>query len=486
MTGALIHTPDQRLRVFVSSTLAELAEERAAVRAAIERLQLAPVMFELGARPHPPRELYRSYLEQSQVFVGIYWERYGWVAPGEAVSGLEDEYLLSEGMPRLLYVKGPAPDREARLDQLLARVRDDDTASYKPFRTADELAQLVASDLGLLLSEGFVRGSSPTGVVTFLATDIAGGVEPRHVPSDRTGSPRHREIARRAMTSNGGHTFDAVGTGSCGAFANPLDAVRAAIEVQRAVAASSAEGGAEAMAPAGVALHSGVAERHDGAYVGPPLQGVTRLLAAAHGGQVLLSAAVVDLLGDVLPAPLQLRSLGAHRLTDLGPAEEVHQLVAPGLPAEFPPLPTSEVRRHNLPAELSSFVGRERELYDVKRALGDPHGRRRVRQVTARAPGRRRSGGRLSRRRRAGRARGTPRARADSRSGRRRPRHRLGPSAAAHRYAHPRAGVQASPRRRRQLRAPPGRLCRSGGDPAPGGARPARPRHESGGARRDR
>jgi Domain of unknown function (DUF4062) len=81
MTGALIHTPDQRLRVSVSSTL---AEERAAARAAIERLQLAPVMFELGARPHPPREHYRSYLEQSQVFVGIYWERYGWVAPGEA------------------------------------------------------------------------------------------------------------------------------------------------------------------------------------------------------------------------------------------------------------------------------------------------------------------------------------------------------------------------------------------------------------------
>jgi predicted ATPase len=208
-------------------------------------------------------------------------------------------------------------------------------------------------------------------VVTFLATAAAGGAEPRHAPSDRTGSSRHREVARRAMTSNGGHTFDAVGTGSCGAFANPLDAVRAAIEFQRAVAASPVDGGAEAMAPAGVVLHSGVAERHDGAYVGPPLLRVTRLLAAAHGGQVLLSAAVVDLLGDVLPAPVQLRSLGTHRLADLGPAEKVHQLVAPGLPDEFPPLQTSEVRRHNLPAELSSFVGRERELYDVKRALGE-------------------------------------------------------------------------------------------------------------------
>jgi hypothetical protein len=84
----MIRTPDQRLRVFVSSTLGELAEERTAVRRAVERLHLSPVMFELGARPHPPRDLYRAYLAQSQVFVGIYWQRYGWVAPGESASGL--------------------------------------------------------------------------------------------------------------------------------------------------------------------------------------------------------------------------------------------------------------------------------------------------------------------------------------------------------------------------------------------------------------
>jgi hypothetical protein len=75
MDGGPIRTPDQRLRVFVSSTLAELAEERTAVREAIERLHLAPVMFELGARPYPPREVYRAYLEQSRIFVGIYWQR---------------------------------------------------------------------------------------------------------------------------------------------------------------------------------------------------------------------------------------------------------------------------------------------------------------------------------------------------------------------------------------------------------------------------
>jgi hypothetical protein len=86
-----IRTPDQRVRVFVSSTLGEPAEERQAARAAIEHLRLTPIMFELGARPHPPRSLYRSYLAQSDIFVGIYWQRYGWVAPDMDISGLEDE-----------------------------------------------------------------------------------------------------------------------------------------------------------------------------------------------------------------------------------------------------------------------------------------------------------------------------------------------------------------------------------------------------------
>src|SRR3954452_20562103 len=91
-------TPDRRLRVFVSSTMEELAVERRAVRDAVTRLRLTPVLFELGARPHPPRDLYRAYLTQSEVFVGIYGERYGWVAQTMDISGLEDEFDLSAGM----------------------------------------------------------------------------------------------------------------------------------------------------------------------------------------------------------------------------------------------------------------------------------------------------------------------------------------------------------------------------------------------------
>src|SRR5690349_9733655 len=104
----VILTPDQRVRVFVSSTLGELAAERTAARRAITRLHLVPVWYESGARPHPPRSMYQAYLAQSQVFVGIYWQRYGWVAPGMEISGLEDEYRLAAGMPMLLYLKRPA------------------------------------------------------------------------------------------------------------------------------------------------------------------------------------------------------------------------------------------------------------------------------------------------------------------------------------------------------------------------------------------
>ena len=138
---ARIQTPDQRLRVFVSSTLEELADERRAVSRAISASQLTPVMFEAGARPHPPRDLYRAYLAQSDVFIGVYWQRYGQVSPGALVSGLEDEFERSRALPRLLYVKDPAPDREPRLTELLSRIRQE--ASYRHFRTARELGRLV-------------------------------------------------------------------------------------------------------------------------------------------------------------------------------------------------------------------------------------------------------------------------------------------------------------------------------------------------------
>ena len=173
----VIRTPDQRLRVFVSSTLGELAAERRAVARAISALRLTPVMFEAGARPHPPRELYQAYLAQSDVFVGLYWQQYGQIAPGMQVSGLEDEFDLSAGLPRLLYVKVPAPDRQPRLAGLLSRIRQE--ASYRRFGTPAELNRLVRDDLAVLLSERFAA-ARPAAAGT--APSLASSRDPRPLP----------------------------------------------------------------------------------------------------------------------------------------------------------------------------------------------------------------------------------------------------------------------------------------------------------------
>jgi Domain of unknown function (DUF4062) len=177
----VIRTPDRRLRVFVSSTLGELAEEREAVSRAISALRLTPVMFELGARPHPPQELYRAYLAQSDVFVGLYWQRYGWVGPGMEISGLEDEFQLSQAFPRLLYVKAPAPDREPRLTEMLARIEAEGSVSYRHFRTARELGRLVRDDLAMLLSEQFAAARPSAAAMAPPSPR-----EPRPLPVDAT------------------------------------------------------------------------------------------------------------------------------------------------------------------------------------------------------------------------------------------------------------------------------------------------------------
>ena len=184
-SDAAIRTPDQRLRVFVSSTLAELADERAAVARAISALGLTPVMFELGARPHPPRELYRAYLAQSDIFIGLYWQRYGWIGPDMDISGLEDEFRLSASMPRLLYVKTPAPDREARLTAMIDELQAEGTDSYRSFRSPRELGRLVRDDLALLLSERFAAGDSGAARPAS-ATSSGGRRIPRSLPVTST------------------------------------------------------------------------------------------------------------------------------------------------------------------------------------------------------------------------------------------------------------------------------------------------------------
>lgn len=205
-----ILTPDQRLRVFISSTLTELAPERRLARAAIEQLHLIPVMFEAGARPHPPRALYRAYLSQSHVFVGIYGESYGWVAPSMEISGLEDEYVQSQGKPSLIYVKTPAAGREPRLHALLQRVEADDRASYRTFETPEELARLLIDDLALMMTERFegvhARGGSRLGALAPRSLPVpATAIVGRDTEVERLADTLQREDVRLVtLTGPGG------------------------------------------------------------------------------------------------------------------------------------------------------------------------------------------------------------------------------------------------------------------------------------------
>ena len=216
-SSAAIRTPDQRLRVFVSSTLTELADERAAVSRAISALRLTPVLFELGAQSHPPRELYRAYLAQSEIFIGLYWQRYGWIGPEMEISGLEDEFRLSVSKPRLLYVKAPAPQREARLTALIEELQTQGTVSYRLFRTPQELGHLVRNDLAVLLSERFAAGKA--GAARSSSSTADRGRLPRSLPAASTSLiGRERDVSEisKLLETDGVRLVTLTGPGGVG------------------------------------------------------------------------------------------------------------------------------------------------------------------------------------------------------------------------------------------------------------------------------
>ena len=146
------------MRVFVSSTLQELSAERAAVSEAVRAIRLTPVMFELGARPHPPRDLYRAYLAQSDVFVGIYWQRYGWVAPSERSPASRTSTCCRARCPSSSTSSAATRARPGWMSSSSASSADD-RVSYRPFADAAELRELVKDDLAVMLTERFATAA---------------------------------------------------------------------------------------------------------------------------------------------------------------------------------------------------------------------------------------------------------------------------------------------------------------------------------------
>jgi predicted ATPase/class 3 adenylate cyclase/DNA-binding CsgD family transcriptional regulator len=239
---------------------------------------------------------------------------------------------------------------------------------------ADTLDQLsgfrFVDDSSAVSSEG--DRSLPTGVVTFLLSDVEGSTRLWEGDQQAMGAAiaRHYELLDAAIVLHGGVRPVEQGEGDSvvGAFARPSDALAAALDAQRAFAREPwAEGGALRIR---LALHTGEAQlRGDDCYVGRTVIRCARLRGIAHGGQTVLSAATSDLVGDRLPEGVTLRDLGSHRLKDLGRPERVWQLCHPDLVNDFPSLRSLTTVVNNLPAQLTSFVGRDEELAELGRAL---------------------------------------------------------------------------------------------------------------------
>src|SRR5215207_10280650 len=215
----------------------------------------------------------------------------------------------------------------------------------------------------------------PNGTVTFLFTDIEGSTKLAQEYPDQweTLRARHNTILRSAMDAYEGYVFQIVGDAFCVAFHSASDALNAALNAQGLLQN-------EAWSPGRVSvrmgIHTGVAKLNDTSaqiiYLGYATLVLTqRIMSAGHGGQILISGATRELVRDVLPENTELLDLGERRLKDLLRPEHLYQLNIVELPATFPPLKTLDSFPNNLPIQLTSFVGRENEIAELKQELDE-------------------------------------------------------------------------------------------------------------------
>jgi predicted ATPase/class 3 adenylate cyclase len=208
--------------------------------------------------------------------------------------------------------------------------------------------------------------------VTFAFTDIEGSTQrwERDRPAMQDAVRRHDGVMNAAIAAHGGHVFKTIGDAFCASFSRAEDAIVAMLDAQRALASEdfTAVDGLKIRA----AVHTGTADERNNDYFGPTVNRVARLVAIGHGGQMLVSAATYELTRARLPPHTTFVALGEHRLKDLTQPENVFQIVVPDLTAEFPPLRSLDVHRNNLPAFLTSFVGRENELAEITASI-DAH-----------------------------------------------------------------------------------------------------------------
>jgi len=216
--------------------------------------------------------------------------------------------------------------------------------------------------------------SLPSGIVTFLFTDIESSTKlaRAHPGTWESVLGRHHTILREAIEANNGYIFQVIGDAFCAAFHRSGQAINAAIKAQEEL---QNEDWGEVPIRVRMGIHTGEAEiQEDGQYQGYlSLSLVQRVMSAGHGEQILISDATENLLRGQLHEGVDLLDMRRHNFKDVPHAVRVFQVKAPGLQRDFPPLRTLDILPNNLPVQLTSFVGREKELSDVKRLLKDTH-----------------------------------------------------------------------------------------------------------------
>jgi predicted ATPase/class 3 adenylate cyclase len=208
----------------------------------------------------------------------------------------------------------------------------------------------------------------PTGTVSFLFTDIEGSTRLLMEAGEEYGAllEEHRRLIGDAVERHGGITFGTDGDAVFAVFERAVPAIEAAADMQRALTQHAWPKGREIRVRAGI--HSGEVRLTDGGYVGLTIHEVARIAAAAHGGQVLASAAARQVASDAGLTSIGLRDVGEHRLKDISHQVHLYQLEGEGLPDQFPPPRTLSRRADNLPPPLTSFIGRD-EVTEGKRLL---------------------------------------------------------------------------------------------------------------------
>ena len=211
-----------------------------------------------------------------------------------------------------------------------------------------------------------MQASSET---TLLFTDIEGSTKLWEEQGERMARAlaEHDALSRSAVERNNGIVVKMTGDGMYAAFADPSDAVSAALMLQQSLEDPATTNGISFRVRFG--LHLGIVERRNDDLFGSPVNRAARIMKAAHGSQVLLSQAVVDRVRGKLPPAASVRDLGGVRLRDLATPEHVYQLVHPGLRQDFPVLRSLAATPNNLPQQVTSFIGRERELAEIKSLL---------------------------------------------------------------------------------------------------------------------